>query len=256
MKKSLIIFLIILGFNQLQSQGFDWEYSARLPYKIPRAFIGGGYSLSYNQNIADFPFFENNVYSLNFHNSNGIINQFLVSFQYWEKPIIAVFANVFYKTIKTDFSQRMTYPRSNGIDNWETTYQTDMNESRDYLGISIGGKYRLFGSYFSIGAQVNSAFLLSSSISASEQIISPISEYYIDGTKKRDIKEMHIPDFKNLQIFPEIFIGYDFSPIKGLYMQANLKMQIPIFNSTISDKYYDLPIGIEITIYKAIKMLN
>jgi len=256
LRKTSLIFLIIFCSIELHSQGFEWEYSARLPYKIPRAFIGAGYSYSYNNNFGDFSFFENNVYSLNFKKGNGYVNQINISFQYWEKPIIAIFGNVLYRSLKTDFTQNMTYPRSNGADNWLATYQTNMHLSRDYIGISIGGKYRVLNSYFSVGAEITSLFLLSSSATATEEILSPDFEHYIDGSTRRDIKNMHLPDFKNFNVLPEIFIAYDFSIAKGIFIQSSLRMQIPLFNSTSSDKFYDLPLGIEITMFKNINILN
>jgi hypothetical protein len=256
LRRASIIFLIIFCSIELHSQGFDWEYSARLPYKIPRAFIGAGYSYRYNNNFGNFSFFENNVYSLNFKKGNGYVNQINISFQYWEKPIIAIFGNVLYRSLKTDFTQNMTYPRSNGADNWLATYQTNMHLSRDYIGISIGGKYRVLNSYFSVGAEITSLFLLSSSATATEEILSPDFEHYIDGSTRRDIKNMHLPDFKNFNVLPEIFIAYDFSIAKGIFIQSSLRMQIPLFNSTSSDKFYDLPLGIEITMFKNINILN
>lgn len=256
MRKFILILFILIGSAELHSQGFDWEYSPRLPYKIPRAFIGAGYSYSYNQNIGDFSFFENNVYSLNFKNGNGTLNQLQFSFQYWNKPTFAVFGNVFYRTLQNDFSQQMTYPRSNGVDNWLVTYQTNLQLSRDYLGISIGAKYRLFDTYLSIGGQITSQFLLSSNTAATEEIISPDFEHYIDGSTTREINKIKIPDFKNFLLQPEIFIAYDFSIVKGLYIQSSLRMQIPVFNSTSSDKYYDLPLGIEIAIFTSLNIIN
>jgi len=69
-------------------------------------------------------------------------------------------------------------------------------------------------------------------------------------------KNMHLPDFKNFNVLPEIFIAYDFSIAKGIFIQSSLRMQIPLFNSTSSDKFYDLPLGIEITMFKNINILN
>ena len=256
MKKVIILVIIIISSFELYGQGFDWEYSARLPYKIPRAFIGAGYSYGYNQSFGNFPFYENNVYSLNFKNGTGSMNQFNIAFQYWEKPIIAIFGNVFYRKMQSDFSHTMTYPRSNGSDNWLVTYRTQMQSSRDYLGISFGGKYRLLSSYFSVGAQITSQFILSSSSNATEEIISPDFEHYIDGSTGREIKNAQLPDFRNFQLQPEIFVAYDFSIANGLYIQSTLRMQIPLFNETSTDKYYDLPVGIEISIFKNLNILN
>mgnify|MGYP005812632197 CR=1 FL=1 len=256
LKRTILLFVIFFATIELHSQGFDWEYSSRLPYKIPRAFVGAGYSYSYNQNIGDFPFYENNVYSLNFKNGSGSLNQFIISFQYWEKPIIAIFGNVFYRQYKSDFSQSITYPRSNGTDNWLVTYRTQMQSSRDYLGASIGGKYRLFNTYFSIGVQITGQFLLSSSSTATEEIVSPDFEHYIDGSRLRDVQNTQLPDFRNFQLQPEIFVAYDFNIAKGLYIQSSLRMQIPLFNATSSDKYYALPMGIEISIFKNLNILN
>jgi hypothetical protein len=256
LKRTVLLFVIFFASIELYSQGFDWEYSPRLPYKIPRSFIGVSYYYGYNQNIGDFPLYENDVYSLNFKNGNGSLNQFTLSYQFWEKPIIAVFGNVFYRSYNSDFAQTVTYPRSNGKEDWLVEYRTQMQSSRNYFGVSIGGKYRLLNTYFSVGAQITGQFLLSSSSTARENIVSPDFEHYIDGSRERDVQNTQLPDFRNFLLQPEIIFAYDFNIAKGLYIQSSLRMQIPLFNATSSDKYYDLPIGIELSIYKNLNILN
>ena len=87
-KKNYILFLfffvpITFGF----AQGFDWQYSPRLPFKFPYLFGGISYNPGYTLNHGNMYLQELEQTKLidccNFTNGTGFSNSFGLDIEYW-----------------------------------------------------------------------------------------------------------------------------------------------------------------------------
>jgi len=58
MKKIIFIISFIAFSHSVFAQGFDWQYSSRLPFVHPKLFIGGNVSLGEIATTGSFSFLD------------------------------------------------------------------------------------------------------------------------------------------------------------------------------------------------------
>jgi hypothetical protein len=247
-----ILTLFVIAGNFAFTQGFDWQYHSRLPYKIPNKFIGLQGGISQNTVVGEFGFAEDYIKCCNYESGKGNSIAFSVIGEYWLQGNLSIAGSIGIISTSSSFSKSVQVPRSNGVQDWIAVYRYDMNEVRNYLEISPQVKYRLGWKYLSATAKLSSLFLLSNASEHSEMIKSPDFEYFIDGSKKREIIDAVAPDYHIFIIEPYLGLSYDQPIALSYYASINVGSTIPIMSAVSKQNYREWKASISISVYRAL----
>lgn len=245
---SLIIFVILCN-SSMYSQGFDWQYSTRMPSSSPILFAGLGFDYAYNYNNANIEFFENQPVCCIFNNGNG--NQYSISItgEYWHKADIAYFAKIGFSKNSAIFKKQDSVPRMTST--FKTEYQFESTIS--YINLDLGIKYRLFNSHFHTDASLLISFLVSNNNTFKEKVIDPNDYFNTDPpTQERIIAEGKISKLNKVLFIPQISIGYDFTFARGMYSTLFIRTGLPIMNTITNNQWKIWNVNTGIIIYRGI----
>jgi hypothetical protein len=126
-----------------------------------------------------------------------------------------------------------------------------LDESRDYLGIDMGIKKRIFTTNFSFGGKISLDYLVSNTASHKEKIISPDHETFIDGSTERIITNGILRKFNKLILTPQVFLNYDINLGKGYYSSVKLYATLPIMSVIEVDEWNEWKIGLNVSFLKS-----
>lgn len=232
MKKTTLI-IIIIFFNHLSSisQGFDWQYSLRLPYDSPNTFISFSSEFGISNHTGSFNFIENNITCCNFSDGNGFnynINTFI---EHWYNGKIAFYGGIGYKNLNGLFSKRQEIPRS---DNYFLVTEYQYKNSISQIPLEFGSKYRISETHFFISGSLILNLLISESHNFKEIKISPISDPFRD----REIPTAKLKDLNIFFIGGRISLGYDYSIGKGKYLSIIFSYSRNINSFIKSESWY------------------
>lgn len=248
----LLGIILLFFYIETYSQGFDWQYSYRLPYSIPSKFIGlnGGYSL--NSSTGDFEFLEDYTPCCKYQSGTGYSLEIGLHYEYWLNSISAVIFKSTFNSTSSNFSQTIQVPRSDGINDYIAKYNYSMSEKRNYLILSGLFKHRILKSHFAIVAGLNSYYILGSQATHTEDIISPMDERFIDGTRSRVIKKGMYGEYNTITINPVIGFNYDYAILRGYYSSFTASLQIPVTNVINNEDWKEWKFQVSVTILKSI----
>lgn len=244
MKK--IILLILISSIHLYSQGFNWQYSSRLPFESPNLFIGleGNYSIT--NSTGEFPFLENRWTCCEFNEGTGSNVKFGINSEYWISGSSALKAGVFYSTFIGDFSTITEYPASiNGgyLEQFKYSFETIQHQ----MNLRLGYKYKLLPTHLSIITSLNIDYLFFEDNQSSESRIGPVDKV---APYTRSIPEGRIKGIRNIYLSPEIGLAYDVNLGNGLYSSIQLLADLPIMSFSSAAEWRKWQYGIGIAIYK------
>ena len=229
--KFLIFFLIVIVSPALYSQGFDWQYSARLPHASPEFFIGVSAEASYIKNNAQFNLLEYYVPCTTFNTGTGSNAEGGIHAEYWLDGLWALNSQLYYSAMASTFKKQdveAALPQ-----NKVTEYVLSTNYN--YLSLEIGGKFRIPDSHFCLGAGLGFGFKLSQTSNVDENIISP-TNYYFNTNPPSQIRHItqgtELNPVNIVNIIPYITAGYDFNLGLGTYATAYLKVSPSIISLT------------------------
>ncbi len=243
---------MLFVFSEVYSQGFDWQYSFRLPYSTPSQFIGitGGYSI--NSSVGDFDFLEDYTPCCKYQNGNGYSLEIGVAYDYWISDLSAITLKTSFAKSNANFSQTIQIPRSDGINDYLTKYNYTMDEERTSLSLSGFYKYRLLESHLSVLGGLNFYYLLGNDAKHIEEILSPDTEQFIDGTRKRVIKRGIYGEYNTAIINTAIGLNYDYAIAKGYYSSISAILNIPVNNVIHNQDWKEWKFQISVSILKSI----
>ena len=242
-KKITGILIFFYCIAQVNAQGFDWQYSSRLPFKTPKIFIGVTAGADYNFHQSEFNFIENYIQCCTFKNGNGIGYFAGVQTEYWFKPTSAAYVNLIYSYIPANFliaSKPLPIVNS---DDFRSEYELD--EKLSNASIELGAKLRLFDTHFHISAGLRVNLLLNNTGDYYERVLSH-KDWYWD---ERKITGADLPDVRTVNISPTFRFGYDASIGLGKYMVPEIIIGIPISNMTTSQTWKRYFMSASITVY-------
>ena len=256
-KKSYIFFIFFFGQITLGfAQGFDWQYSARLPFKFPYLFGGVSYNSGYSQNHGKIYLQEleqtKMIDCCNFTNGTGFTNSFGLDIEYWQTGLLAFKGRLSYSVQTAKFSATpVTLPRIG----YSVTYQNDLNSVLNYISLELQSKYRLYNSHFSFALGFETGLLVSNSLNATESIISPDYEHFIDGSTQRTIYKGKMSNLSKINIIPKIYIGYDLNLGLSMYASPSFSVGFPLMNITQSAQWRAWHFDINISVYRGLLFL-
>ncbi len=231
--KSLIKYfiLIVIFSGNLLSQGFDWQYDMRMPFKYPDLFISLSADYGLTSHSGDFGFLENEIKCCNFDSGTGNNITINIGAEYWYNGRNTIFADAGYSNISGDFSSRSSVPRTEDY-NLITEYR--YNSDLSFINLNIGSRHRIRNSNFFAGAAINSAILFSKNHNFSEVKISPVTDPFRDRT----ISEGEIKNLNNLFLNASVLIGYDINAGKSRYLSVYIKFNQQLNSFVDNEKWY------------------
>lgn len=250
--KKVILLILLLSSIKTFSQGFDWQYSFRLPYSIPTKFIGitSGYSI--NSSRGNFEFLEDYTPCCNYQSGQGSSINLGIVYENWITPLSSISLSISYQSTQALFNQTIQVPRSDGINDYIAKYRYEMDESRSSVNIIANYKHRIFDSHWSVLGGINLHYNTGKDANHTEEIIAPENERFIDGTRKRTIKRGMYGEYNLFGLNPIIGINYDIPILQGYYTSLSTFLQIPITNVVKNENWKEWKFQFSISILKSI----
>lgn len=237
MKRVIVVILLSFLFCfKSFAQGFDWQYSARLPFDVPFLFIGLNTSSEINTISGKFPFIEKEVKCTDFNDGDGFSWSLGLSSQYWIDALSAISLDLKYKFSSVSFKSNWELPR---VD-YTVRYQNEYSSNIDIINMSISYKKRIYNSHFAYGAGIDLDFILSNEAEHWEKILGPSDEPPYPGNPpsyKRKISDASIEDLNSLIVTPNLKFSYDLDLGLSTYSEIGFKYTPPIFNYLIDGRW-------------------
>lgn len=245
--KKLIFILFILPLISL-SQGFDWQYSARLPQDYPRLFAGLKSQYSLSSHFGEFHLIEELIQCCKFETGTGIDFSLGFIIEYWIDDSKSIGGNISFHSIKADFSSQKSFPKVNY--NLVTDYK--VNSNINYVDFNFSLKNRILESFFFCTSSIDFSILLSSKMKFSElkNPITPSSDQFKD---RIDIQNGRVEDLRSILITPSIGFGYDFGIMKDIYLSSQVSFGIPVMSIISNESWKKYSFGIGISLFRTIK---
>lgn len=250
--KKYIIFVGIFLFSVFGvfSQGFDWQFSPRLPSDYPYLFASVKTEYDILRHDADLNLVsEDTTLCCSFSDGKGSGFAFGLGFEYWAENDVAYDLFFLYKFAPGEFSNKSESPISETeILETEYIYKTDMT----YIATEIGAKYRLFNTHLHIGGRFRIAYLTRERSEHVEKIISPGWFYFQFAdkppSKTRDISDGKIDALADFTISPKFSLGWDISIGLGMYVTPSVSIEPPVMSvaRNMPWKRWEYSFGLEI----------
>lgn len=241
------IILTLTTQTNLFSQGFDWQYSPRLPFETPIFFVGLNGNLTYLMHFGSIDFTES-YKCCTFNRGEGIGSIFGINSEYWQTPTIAFTGSLSYMTspgnFEADGEPLPVYP--SGI----YFYKNEFNSQLSYITLEIDVKWRLFLTHFFVGVGFRTGILVSNKSEFFEKIISPPEGRFNDGTQRRTIANGIISDIQPYFFTPKFNLGYDVNLGLGTYSSISISTGLPIINISKDSKWLSWIFQLNIKLFK------
>lgn len=234
MPKQIFIvgFFCLIFVRTAFGQGFDWQYSARMPADSPVLFFGlnGEYNLIYNKTEIDL--FEDHAPCSTFHNGWGGAIAIGLQSEYWTAGKLALFANIKYSRIDDRFRTNASSIPLNDTVQLYTQYE--FTSTLSYITIDAGVKYRLFNSHLFIGAGFQADVLIQQEAKHTEKVLSPDWYYFstVPPTQSRIVSNGRISDINLIYIIPKVILGYDLNLGLSTYATIYAAAGLPVMDVT------------------------
>ncbi|MCX7909869.1 MAG: outer membrane beta-barrel protein [Ignavibacteria bacterium] len=239
--------LIFFPLSLVFPQGFDWEYSPRLPFSIPRVYFGIGGNTAKNYYNGSFSLFENFYTCSKFTSGTG--NSFALGLksEYWFKPNFAFAFTLLYQNSSANFvASGDSFPILLKNIPKMVKVENELSLRYKYLLLDLGAKYHIASTFFFIAAGLEFGVRFSSSFDIHEQVKSPPEFHFADNTQRRKVINGKLSDLALFSVVPKISLGYDAKIFPGLYASPNFSLQLPVFNLSLEEnlKLFSLQLSI------------
>jgi len=236
MKKAIII-IFFSSFLVVYSQGFDWHYSSRLPFELPKLYFGINTSYNYNMNyLNEFPVYQpsqDNELVFNYGNINDLDLSFGLVGEYWILNNTAVMLKINVNLNNNEFINNETVPIDANT-NWET--QQVSNYNMIILSFSQGIKRRINSTFINYGFVLNTEFIINQNLSSIERSVFPIDRTFINGEKEIE-SDFLLPKLSTIKFKPEIFVSYDYSIAIGYYLSPFISVGYQLGSNFVDNEW-------------------
>jgi hypothetical protein len=254
--KGFLLFLFLLSLLPLNlfSQGFDWQYSARLPEKSPIGFIGLSGDIGFTRNTGGISLIE--IYSPCCKFESGTGTQYSVGLkgEYWYTSDIAIDVGLRYSRANSSFKSQTESPFSTFILKTEFDFESSISN----IQIDFGAKTRINESHFNVGASISFSYLIGNNFTFKESVISPSDFYFSTNppSQSRDIPLGSVGTLHNFNISPSINISYDLSLGLGIYATPSLNASYSLTSVVKDESWRHLELSFGISIFRGIIFSN
>lgn len=249
----LLLIVFLFGFKDLNSQGFDWEFSPRLPFSIPKFYLGINGNSSKNFYNGGLTLIENFYSCGKFTKGSGNANSFGIQAEYWYRPNIAFNGSLQFQTASASFITEGTpFPvLIKGVPT-NVVLENNLSMAYSYLLLNFGAKYRILSSFFFIGGNFEFGLKLSSNYNLYEQIKSPPEYHFNDNTQRRRILNGKLATLSLVTFNPKISIGYDATIFPGIYASPSISIQVPVFDISSEETLKLLSLQISVSFLRGL----
>lgn len=228
--KLFAIFALVFALmaQRSNSQGFDWQYSSRLPSAYPRLFFGGSVNGIYGFHTAD-------IYSLGEEYRCGDYKKGVETGvsasgagEYWSSGSIAFWGLIGFRTSTVRFtSETRAEPFRRNGEEFELRREFAMDVYHRALMIETGVKYRIARTHAHLGVGIRTDIVFSTSAEQTETILTPI-EFTQSILDPNGIQPL--PEMRKFLLTPIIAAGYDAELGKGIYATPRITVGFPIMS--------------------------
>ncbi len=230
-KVKLFFTIILLLFSKIDSfgQGFDWQYSARLPFNSPKLFYGMNANFGLVSSKGTLTFLEDKILCPKFKDGEG--NNFAVglNFEYWNKDNQSAYiGSINYLRNYIDYKFLDFVPLSNDI---VAKYETKLALDYSTIVLSAGYKYRILESHFTIAASLDIGIHLTNDFVVKEKILGPpeVPPFSTNPPSyERNILNGEFNKFTLFNLLPRLHLGYDMQLGLGKYVTPFVSIGLPI----------------------------
>ncbi len=211
------------------SQGFDWEYSVRLPFSIPKVYMGVQFGAATYLHTGAIQQIERQVVCIDYNNGSGTGYYAGVIGEWWLDGDFSLLGSAAYQKVIANFTQQTT-PIPLSENNFFIS-EYSLYAVLPTLSVAAAVKSRLFETKAWVFGGLTGNVIISKDVQSSETIISPTGRVFNDGKQKRVFTD----DFTSLRSFtvlPELGIGYDASLGNGIYASPSFIITFPIMNNS------------------------
>ncbi len=253
MKKTLIATFLYFCFNSIMliSQGFDWQYSPRLPSKYPYFFLGLNAEKTFFMHKSNFLLFEEAITCCKFNGQNSSGFSFGFSGEYWHLANNSIFALISFSSIPANFSSFNSFPI-----NPDTVLKTEftLNSKINTINLIAGYKYRILTSYFFISAFFDVGFNLSNDYKIYEKVIEPNNFYFNTNppSQIRELSQGKINDFNFIILSPGINLGYDLDLGNNYYSSISINVSHSLNKVLKKDDWRITQLSLRIIVFRGI----
>ncbi|OGU13048.1 MAG: hypothetical protein A2X61_03565 [Ignavibacteria bacterium GWB2_35_12] len=249
MRKSLYILTFIISCSIIYAQGFDWQFSARMPADSPVLFFGLSGEFNHLIHNGSLDLEEANCNCGAYKTGSGEGFTAGIAGEYWIDGLTAITFSGLYNYSPGKFTvQAEPLPR---VDGGMLLTEYDFTSKIAYLLIEPGIKYRIPGSHLNIGGGLQFGFLLSNSSVHKERIIGDANEppFPTNPPSYERIVDGKISELNNIFLQAKIRLGYDLTYGLGLYATPNISIGIPILNLTKTSEWKRWAFSAGLTVY-------
>lgn len=229
------------------SQGFDWQYSARLPSSYPTLFLGVNASGAFHTFSGDINYLQGVVLCGTFRNGDGSGFGAGVQADHWLSESWAVSGTLRFEMMNGLFeSAGDTLARAPNAEPTIVGYEIESDFS--YVSLDLGARYRpLNTSKLFVGAGVQAGYLLSHSTVQRQRIVSPASQRFNDGSQEQSLSD-NIVGFSSFYAGGRIIAGIDLPLGRSLYTSPAVYAAFPLTSMAVDTPWQRVSIGVQVSV--------
>lgn len=208
----LLLFVLLATFALgLHAQQIPWEPSFREPYTVPKSFVGLSAQSGLSIHEASLTYLDD-IYGIpccTYEGGTGIPLAIGVSSEHWAMANLSVGGDALIAWETTAFATNPSVvPRANGED-LRTRYE--MSASMAWLSLSLGAKYRIMQSPWTVGVRLAGNVLLNSTMTHKEVVLGPDSYFFLTDPPSKEIflPTTGISDLHSFVLLPAVQVSYD-----------------------------------------------
>lgn len=218
------------------AQGFDWEYSARLPFEIPRLYLGASAGIEYGRHTGELNYIERQFVCTRYPSGEGVGYRLGIHGEWWWKADICYTATVGYHLISAEFSQKAEPITLANKKILQTEYF--LSTSLQCLSVEAAAKWRMGDSHLWLSGGAETRIVAGLVSNQGERVLTP-DDYEFSTTppsREKILSDQDVFDVRSLTISPIIGVGYDADMGKGVYLSPQLRIGFPLLNqSSLAD---------------------
>ncbi len=249
----LAAFLLLLLASSVcaLAQGFDWQYSARVPTPSPIRFVGLEVMTGWTDQTGPLPYIQTGLgfECCRYENGSGIPLAIGVGGEYWISGDVALTGTFGYRGQGASFTTTGdTLPR---VGKEPVITQYELSARLHYAALTAGAKLRLFETHLTVGLGARFMVSLGSSSTQTERIVQPSDYTFNNGAKEMVLSSSPIDNLKPFVVVPYLQLGYDISVSRGMYLTPTFTLGIPLMSVASSATWHMTELGVGVRLMRA-----
>lgn len=252
----LSLFIVVATAVSAVAQGFDWQYSARLPFDSPIRFYGVELATGYSTQFASLDYLEKGTpfTCCTYDNGSGIPYGVLLAVDYWLAPDISAQGGLGVLVRNVSFtSDPQSFPRIDNSGVYIVSSEYVFQGSITYVTAQASMRYRLLGTHLNVGGGLKLLLKLSETQTQIDRVLGP-DDYFFDGnppTKEKDLEATLLNDASAFVIEPFLSVGYDLSLRRGMYLTPAITVGGPVTSLSKTQPWRSIDFGFSLRLVTA-----